>query len=135
MCWGRSSAADEAPARCGPQMSSMTPEQIQEMTERMQKMSPDEISRATTQAQAQASAQNTYQLNGATQLKADGNKLVAEGRYHEAKDKYQRAISNLLGVADDKAALVRQQCTLNLALCYLKTQDYGACVQGEGRLG
>jgi len=68
-------------------------------------------------------------FNGAMQLKTEGNKLVTGQKWKEAQAKYERAIDNLSGLRGPRSDLLRTQCQLNSALCYLKTEDWSMCVQ------
>lgn len=109
----------------------MSPEQIKEAMEKMKGMSEEDLRRGASAARTQAAGTSTYLVNGAKQLKEEGNRLVSEGKWRDAREKYERAISNLLGMTSAEASLLRVQCTLNNALCFLKTADFGACIQGR----
>jgi len=74
------------------------------------------------QMKQQQSASEQYMLSGATELKAQGNKLV-KTKPAEAATLYNKAISNLTetGATSTAAATLMKACRLNLALCYLNT--------------
>lgn len=69
------------------------------------------------------------------QLKDEGNKLVAEGRYDDAVAKYARAKSNVADMAaagNREAADLARACALNLGMCHLKLECFEACAEECG---
>lgn len=65
-----------------------------------------------------------YEYNASVQLKNEGNILHGLGKFQEAIQKYEKALSNLGLHTSAEAASLRQQCTLNLMSCFLKTHDF-----------
>lgn len=100
-------------------------EDIAEATEKMANASPEELA----SLRARADAQISYQISAAQMLKNQGNELHACKQYHDAADKYLRAKDNLKGIPSAKSAILKQQCSLNLMLCYLKTLQFGDCIK------
>ncbi|GLJ31339.1 hypothetical protein SUGI_0628740 [Cryptomeria japonica] len=107
------------------QMKNVREEDMAEIRDRMSNASPDQIAAM----QAQAEAQSAYQLQGAQNLKYQGNQLHAEGKYSEAAEKYLQVKSNLRGIAFPKSKSLITACSLNLMSCYLKTRQYKDCIQ------
>ena len=58
-------------------------------------MSPDQFKNQMNAAMNQQKAQQDYAMSGSEQLKKDGNKLVGEGKYNDAIEKYMRVKNNL----------------------------------------
>ncbi|KAK8918569.1 hypothetical protein KSP39_PZI021177 [Platanthera zijinensis] len=106
---------------------------IAEATEKMANASPEELA----SLRARADAQISYQISAAQMLKNQGNDLHACKQYHDAADKYLRvsylysiqAKDNLKGVPSAKSATLKQQCSLNLMSCYLKTLQFEDCIK------
>lgn len=112
-----------------------TPEQLKEM-EKMYGNVPGGIPGAppatrpppSTSPASNMSAQQKYQYDASTALKAEGNKLYGAGQYKAAAEKYQRGISNLTGHAFTEAVALRTTCQSNLASCYLQLEQWTDCV-------
>ena len=100
--------------------------QFEEAKERMKNMSPEEMNGMFNEAKNRMTGQNAYMVNGATQLKNDGNDQVRSGDYTGAIETFKKAITNLEGCAtpDDSVYSLLQSLRLNTALCYLKLEDY-----------
>ena len=73
----------------------MTADDIKRASEEMSKMSPDQFKNQMNAAMNQQKAQQDYAMSGSEQLKKDGNKLVGEGKYNDAIEKYMRVKNNL----------------------------------------
>lgn len=110
------------------QMNAMRPEDIQQASERMRNMTPEEISAQASQATSQMSSREKYLLDAAKKLKADGNNLHGSGSYSLAAEKYEKARDNIQDLLTPEAADLKRLCTLNLSSCYLNTQMWGKCV-------
>ncbi|KAH9322567.1 hypothetical protein KI387_017206, partial [Taxus chinensis] len=107
------------------QMKNVRQEDMAEIRERMSNASPEQI----VAMQARAEAQSAYQLQGAQNLKSQGNRLHALGKYSDAAEKYLQAKKNLTGIAFSKSKSLITACLLNLMSCYLKTRQYEDCIQ------
>lgn len=103
-------------------MKKMTPEQRAEVERMAKKSNPEDLLR---QSEAHVSAQQTYAMNAAEQLKNEGNVLFKAGRYTEAVDKYQRALEN---VSAAEGAVLKKSCHSNLASCYLHVEEWSKCI-------
>lgn len=64
----------------------------------MNNMTPDQLKQAASQASANLSAHEKYQLDGANSLKASGNQLHSSKQYAAAIEKYNQAKSSLTGI-------------------------------------
>lgn len=64
----------------------------------MNNMTPDQLKQAATQASANLSAHEKYQLDGANSLKVSGNQLHSSKQYAAAIDKYNQAKLSLTGI-------------------------------------
>ena len=71
-------------------------------------------------------------VQGANAIKEEGNALHKQGKYAEAAEKYQAAKGNLEGNESAAAQQVKKSCSLNLASCYLKTQQHDLVVEECG---
>ena len=71
-------------------------------------------------------------VQGANAVKEEGNALHKQGKFAEAAEKYQQAKSNLEGNDTAAAQQVKKSCSLNLASCYLKTEQHGLVVEECG---
>ena len=95
------------------QMGSLTPAQMQAYQQQaanlssdditrartqMNSMTPDQLKQAASQASANLSAREKYQLDGANSLKASGNQLHSSKQYAAAIEKYTQAKSSLTGI-------------------------------------
>lgn len=100
--------------------------QFEEAKDRMKNMSPEQMKGMFDEAKSRMSGQNTYMVNGATQLKNEGNDQVRAGEYSAAIETFQKGISNLESCAtpDESVITLLQSLRLNTALCYLKLEDY-----------
>ena len=76
----------------------------------------------------QQKAAQDYALRGAEQLKKDGNKLVGEGKYTEAIEKYMRVKNNLKDDTSPNARALRTSCMLNMSLCFNKTDRFNSAI-------
>lgn len=86
-----------------------TPEQIAQMRAAAASMPPETLAAQASQAADMyagqgAGAQQRQPLEAAAQLKAEGNRLHGAKAWHEAADKYERAISTLAGRCVHSAA-------------------------------
>ncbi|GJP59155.1 hypothetical protein CLOP_g8805 [Closterium sp. NIES-67] len=77
---------------------------------------------------AYMSQRQQYELNAATMLKNEGNKLHGLGKYSEAAEKYNRARDNLAMHSSPAAVSLRRTCAVNLMSCHLKTQSFSHAV-------
>ncbi|CAG9466925.1 unnamed protein product [Pedinophyceae sp. YPF-701] len=107
-------------AQAQAQLKNMTPEQRRQAAEAMKNMNEDDITKATAQAQQYISSQSQHLLDGAEQLKRDGNSLFQQGRYDDAMSKYRRARQNCDGDKSDRARTIETACLGNIANCQLK---------------
>jgi hypothetical protein len=62
-------------------------------------------------------------------IKNEGNQLHNSGQYEEAAAKYLLAKTNLEGDVSPQAKNIIKSCSLNLAMCYLKTKNYASVVE------
>ncbi|CAI5461173.1 unnamed protein product [Closterium sp. Yama58-4] len=74
------------------------------------------------------SLRQQYELNAATMLKNEGNKLHGMGKYSEAAEKYNRARDNLAMHSSPAAVSLRRTCAVNLMSCHLKTNAFAHAV-------
>ncbi|CAI5487698.1 unnamed protein product [Closterium sp. Naga37s-1] len=74
------------------------------------------------------SQRQQYELNAATMLKNEGNKLHGMGKYSEAAEKYNRARDNLAMHSSPAAVSLRRTCAVNLMSCHLKTNAFAHAV-------
>lgn len=79
-----------------------TPEQIAQMRAAASSMPPETLAAQASQAASMyggqgAGAQQRQQLEAATQLKAEGNRLHGAKAWREAAQKYERAVNTLAG--------------------------------------
>lgn len=107
------------------QMKHLPKEDMAEISERISRASPEEIAAM----KAHANLQSAYQLQGAQNLKNQGNRLHAQGKYSEAAEKYLQARTNLTGIPFSESKSLLLASLLNLMSCYLKTQQFEECVQ------
>jgi len=109
-------------------------EDMRRAQEQMAGMSQEELKTHMGQAQRQMAGQQQYLAGGAAELKAEGNTLVGEKRYSEAKDKYLRAIDNIQSAGGVTDQSLLESCNLNLALCQLKLEDFLDCIETCDRI-
>jgi len=62
-------------------------------------------------------------------IKNEGNQLHNSGQYEEAAAKYLLAKTNLEGDVSPQAKNIVKSCSLNLAMCYLKTKNYASVIE------
>jgi tetratricopeptide (TPR) repeat protein len=107
-----------------------TPEQLKEAQEKLKNMNSAEMKDAFSSASKMMTGQNAYMVKGSTTLKNEGNDKVRAGDYEGAIEIFQKALSNLQSVPtpDESVHSLAQSIKLNLALCYLKTDDNAQCV-------
>ena len=77
--------------------NAMSSGERQQATEKLKDLDPSSYSSMASQATAHLSAQQQHALQGATQLKAEGNSLHTAKDYHRAADCYSRAKALLAG--------------------------------------
>ena len=116
------------PPGAAEQMKNMTAEDMKRASEEMANMTPDQLKSQMNAAMNQSRAQADYALRGAEQLKKDGNKLVGEGKYKEAIEKYMRVKNNLADDASPGAVALRTSCMLNMSLCFNKTNRHNSAI-------
>lgn len=107
------------------QMKHLPKEEMAEISERISRASPEEIAAM----KARANLQSAYQLQGAQNLKEQGNQFHALGKYSEAAEKYLQARTNLTGIPFSESKSLLLASLLNLMSCYLNTQQFEECVQ------
>ena len=110
------------------QLKNMTADDIKRASEEMSKMSPDQFKNQMNTAMNQQKAQQDYAMSGSEQLKKDGNKLVGEGKYNDAIEKYMRVKNNLQDNASPAARSLRVSCMLNMSLCFNKTNRHNSAI-------
>ncbi|KAG2428587.1 hypothetical protein HYH02_014289 [Chlamydomonas schloesseri] len=111
------------------QMKDMKPEDWERAKQQMSGMDGDTMARQAAQAQAQMAGRTQYVLNASNQLKAEGNQLHGRGAFSEAAEKYERAKTNVVGMAGKEAADLARACTLNLSSCYLNLKQFSKCLE------
>ena len=116
------------PPGAAEQMKNMKPEDFARASEELGKMDPDTLKAQMDAFKNQNQAQRDYALRGAEQLKTDGNRLVGEGKYNEAIEKYMRVKNNLAEDPSPGAKTLRQSCQLNMSLCFNKTKRYNSAI-------
>lgn len=116
------------PPGAAEQMKNMTADDFRRASEQMKNMTPDQMKSQMDAARNQQQAQAEYALKGAEKLKADGNKLVGEGKYKDAIEKYMRVKNNLADDPSPAAKTLRTSCMLNMALCFNKTNRHNSAV-------
>ena len=116
------------PPGAADQMKNMKPEDFARASEELGKMDPDTLKAQMNAFKNQNQAQRDYALRGAEQLKTDGNRLVGEGKYNEAIEKYMRVKNNLAEDPSPGAKTLRQSCQLNMSLCFNKTKRYNSAI-------
>ena len=116
------------PPGAAEQMKNMKPEDFARASEELGQMDPETLKSQMNNFKNQNQAQRDYALRGAEQLKTDGNKLVGEGKYNEAIEKYMRVKNNLADDPAPGAKTLRQSCQLNMSLCFNKTKRYNSCL-------
>lgn len=82
------------------QAATLSTDDISRARTQMNSMTPDQFKQAASQASANLSATEKYQLDGANTLKAAGNQLHSSKQYAAAIVKYNQAKSNLTGMPD-----------------------------------
>lgn len=107
-----------------------TAAQLKEAQEKLKNMNASEMKDMFSSASKMMSGENSYMLNGATQLKNEGNEKVKAGDYRGGVDIFLKALQNLESVKVPDASVISliQSIRLNMALCYLKLEDYSDCV-------
>ena len=119
------------PPRSPPQMKNMSPEQVRMAAAQMKSMPPEALSAQAANFSTPTSP-SPVMLSRANSLKTEGNQLAAEGRWREARDKYEQASSAVRDLqspsANPEARALLTACSLNLALCFLKLEEYGPCI-------
>lgn len=88
--------------------------------------------KAQEELRNKSAATGDYMVQGANAVKEEGNVLHKEGKYEAAAEKYQQAKSNLEGNDTAAAQQVKKSCSLNLASCYLKTQQHDLVIEECG---
>ena len=128
------------PPGAAEQMKNMTAEDMKRAAAEMANMDADTLKNQYSAAMNQQKAAADYALRGAEQLKKDGNKLVGEGKYSEAIEKYMRVKNNLKDDTSPNARALRTSCMLNMSLCFNKTERFNSAVsectevlRGDGR--
>ena len=116
------------PPGAAEQMKNMKPEDFARASEELGQMDPETLKSQMNNFKNQNQAQRDYALRGAEQLKTDGNKLVGEGKYNEAIEKYMRVKNNLADDPSTGAKTLRQSCQLNMSLCFNKTKRYNSAI-------
>ena len=116
------------PPGAAEQMKNMKPEDFARASEELGQMDPETLKSQMNNFKNQNQAQRDYALRGAEQLKTDGNKLVGEGKYNEAIEKYMRVKNNLADDPSQGAKTLRQSCQLNMSLCFNKTKRYNSAI-------
>ena len=116
------------PPGAAEQMQNMKPEDFARASEELGQMDPETLKSQMNNFKNQNQAQRDYALRGAEQLKTDGNKLVGEGKYNEAIEKYMRVKNNLADDPSAGAKTLRQSCQLNMSLCFNKTKRYNSAI-------
>jgi tetratricopeptide (TPR) repeat protein len=107
-----------------------TSAQLQEAQEKLKRMNASEMKDMFSSASKMMSGENSYMLNGATQLKNEGNEKVKAGDYKSGADTFRKALQNLETVKIPDASVISliQSIRLNMALCHLKLEEYNDCV-------
>jgi len=130
----------QMPPGAAEQMRNMKPEDMARVSEEMKNMSPDQLKSQMNTNMNHHKAQADYALRGAEKLKTDGNKLVGEGKYKEAIEKYMRVKNNLAEDASAAAKTLRTSCMLNMSLCFNKSGRFASAIsectevlKGDGR--
>ena len=121
------------PPGAAEQMKNMKPEDFARASEELGQMDPETLKSQMNNFKNQNQAQRDYALRGAEQLKTDGNKLVGEGKYNEAIEKYMRVKNNLADDPSAGAKTLRQSCQLNMSLCFNKTKRYNSAISVSSR--
>ena len=116
------------PRGAAEQMKNMRPEDFARASEEMKNMTPEQLKNQMNAAMNQQKAQAEYALRGAETLKADGNKLVGEGKHKEAIEKYMRVKNNLADDNSPAAKTLRTSCMLNMSLCFNKTNRFNSAI-------
>jgi tetratricopeptide (TPR) repeat protein len=116
------------PPGAAEQMKNMKPEDFARASEELGQMDPETLKSQMNNFKNQNQAPRDYALRGAEQLKTDGNKLVGEGKYNEAIEKYMRVKNNLADDPSAGAKTLRQSCQLNMSLCFNKTKRYNSAI-------
>ncbi|EIE21179.1 hypothetical protein COCSUDRAFT_48306 [Coccomyxa subellipsoidea C-169] len=109
-------------------MQGMSPDVLQQQMAAADRMDPAAMDQQLKGAAAMARQQEEYQVRASNQLKEEGNRLFSAQKTTEAIEKYQRAKSNLSGHTSQSATDIASKCMLNLASCYLRLNDYRACI-------
>lgn len=109
-------------------MRNMTADDMRQAAQEMGNMTPDQLKSQYEQAQGQAKASAAYKYSASEALKTEGNKLVGEGKYEEAIEKYARVKSNLSEDTSRDARTLRLSCLLNSALCFNKIGKHDSAV-------
>jgi len=132
-------------------MKTMTPEQLRQMQEMEKKMTPEMKKMAMDKVKNMSAAdaaqmkeklkstsaedmcngqqfeqlkqQMDYSFRASETLKADGNKLVADKKWTLAIEKYNRALTNQKEDPSVRSVELKKSCQLNLALCYLNSNQ------------
>ena len=119
-----------------------SPEMIQRAQEMMRNMSPEQMQNMQKMAAGmgmvppggapmaqQMSARDKYQYDAALILKNDGNALHGRSEHSEAITKYDRARNNIQGQTSKEATELRKACSLNMAMCHLKLEQFEDCAR------
>ncbi|KAG2435080.1 hypothetical protein HXX76_007167 [Chlamydomonas incerta] len=110
-------------------MKDMKPDDWERAKQQMAGMDGDSMARQAAQAQQQMAGRTQYVLSASNQLKTEGNQLHGRGAFSEAAEKYERAKTNVAGMAGKEAADLARACTLNLSSCYLNLKQFSKCLE------
>lgn len=80
------------------QAANLSPDDITRARTQMNSMTPDQLQQAASQASANLSAREKYQMDGANSLKVSGNQLHSSKQYAAAIEKYNQAKLSLAGI-------------------------------------
>lgn len=107
-----------------------TASQFEEAKEKMKGMTSEDMKSMFSAASNKLAGQNMYMLNGATQLKNEGNAKVRAGEYETGIEIFQRALTNLEScpAPDESVEGLIQSIKLNMALCFLKLKEFEKCI-------
>lgn len=107
-----------------------TASQFEEAKEKMKGMTSEDMKSMFSAASNKLAGQNMYMINGATQLKNEGNAKVRAGEYEAGIEIFQRALTNLEScpAPDESVEGLIQSIKLNMALCFLKLKEYEKCI-------
>ena len=108
-----------------------TSSQFEEAKEKMKNMTTEDMKNMFNAASSKLAGQNMYMINGATQLKNEGNEKVRAGEFQAGVEIFKRALTNLESCPAPDAGVesLDQSIKLNMALCYLKLEENENCVE------